>query len=145
MAHSAKDVHIDATVLGTKEQLSATQREHAEAVRLLYVGATRARDYLVLAPRHSDKRGLQTGWPDRLVGTDGLPLLDFLRAESDNLLVADNHEIPVKFSLLTADHIAGGNATDHRAVLSNTGDGGTAGTSDISSRAERGGPGDRPG
>ena len=41
-----KDVHIDATVFGTEEHLSATQREHAEAVRLLYVGATRARDYL---------------------------------------------------------------------------------------------------
>ena len=101
-----KDVHIDATVFGTEEHLSATQREHAEAVRLLYVGATRARDYLVLAPRHSDKRGLQTGWPDHLVATDGRPLLNFLRAESDNLLVVDNHEIPVAFSLLTADDVS---------------------------------------
>ena len=97
-----KDVQIDATVLGTKEQLSAAQREHAEAVRLLYVGTTRARDYLVFASRHADKHGLQTGWPARLVGTDGQPLLDFSRAESDNLLVADNHEIQVAFSLLTA-------------------------------------------
>ena len=100
-----KDVHIDATVLGTKEQLSATQREHTEAVRLLYVGATRARDYLVFAPRHNGKRGLQTGWPDRVVGTDVQPLLEFIRAESDSVLVADGDEVPVAFSLLTADDI----------------------------------------
>lgn len=100
-----RDVHIDATVLRTEEQFSAAQREHAEAVRLLYVGATRARDYLILAPRHFDKRGLQTGWLDRLVGADAHSLLDFSRVESKSLLVADKHEIPVTFSLLTADDV----------------------------------------
>ena len=97
-----KDVHIDASVLETEEHREADRREHAESVRLLYVGMTRARDYLVLASRVSKKGQLQVSWLERLVDEDGNAVLDFSQLESDAVVVAAGKEIPVRFSQATA-------------------------------------------
>jgi ATP-dependent exoDNAse (exonuclease V) beta subunit len=53
-----KDVHLDTAAANSDAGKDAERAERAERVRLLYVGATRARDYLVLAlPETKD------GWP----------------------------------------------------------------------------------
>lgn len=92
-----KDVHIDASVLQSEEHRAAARREHAEAVRLLYVGATRARDYLVLAPRDSARNGLQLSWLDLLVDRDGDAVLDVSRLASDDVLIAAGERVPASF------------------------------------------------
>lgn len=65
-----KDVHLDGTANDSAEMRAARRRAHAEAVRLLYVGVTRARDYAILAVRPK-----KTGWLDALLGDDGRPAL----------------------------------------------------------------------
>ena len=91
-----KNVHLDTSVLETAEHLQAAQREHAESVRLLYVGMTRARDYLVLAARDSAKGGLQLSWLDLLTGADGCAVVDSSRLDSDAFLVVSGEELPVR-------------------------------------------------
>lgn len=62
-----KDVVLDATAQNAPEGQEAARIEREERARVLYVGATRARDYLVLA------LPVKTGWawPDELKGADG--------------------------------------------------------------------------
>ncbi len=62
-----KDVVLDATAQNAPEGQEAVRIELEERARVLYVGATRARDYLVLA------LPVKTGWawPDELKGADG--------------------------------------------------------------------------
>ncbi|MFU8889896.1 MAG: UvrD-helicase domain-containing protein, partial [Trueperaceae bacterium] len=62
----AKDVHLDETAAASPEGLAAQAAARREALRLLYVGATRARDYLVLV---DGGRGL--AWLDELHDADG--------------------------------------------------------------------------
>ena len=93
-----KGVHIDASVQRTAECQAAAGREYAEAVRLLYVGMTRARDYLVLAPRDSAKHGLQLQWLDRLVGLDGNAVPDAQRLESEAVLMVAGEPVRAPFS-----------------------------------------------
>ncbi|CBS87253.1 UvrD-helicase domain-containing protein [Azospirillum lipoferum] len=57
------------------EMAVARRRAHAEAVRLMYVGMTRARDRLILAARPAKAGGLETDWLDALVDARGLPVL----------------------------------------------------------------------
>ena len=106
-------VHIDSSVLETAEHREVERREHSEAVRLLYVGVTRARDYLVLAARHNAKAGLQVAWVDRLVGDDGMPVVDVERVALEGCLRADGTAIPVRSVDATAgDPSAGDEAGD---------------------------------
>jgi ATP-dependent helicase/nuclease subunit A len=49
-ASLSRDVHLDSAAAESPLGLVATKRMRDEEARLLYVGATRARDYLVLAP-----------------------------------------------------------------------------------------------
>ena len=96
-----KDVHIDASVLETEEHRAAARREYAEAVRLLYVGMTRARDYLVLAPRERGGR-LQLQWLDLLVNGSGNAVLDASRLETRDVLVAGGESVPARFTRVSA-------------------------------------------
>jgi len=69
---TSKDVHLDTSAPATAEGRAAGEAARAEAARLLYVAMTRARDYMVLAPRLlSSKSGLTicTEWLDLLPGT----------------------------------------------------------------------------
>lgn len=47
-------VFLDEAVIGSPELQDVQVRERAEQQRLLYVGMTRARDYLIFSPRHKD-------------------------------------------------------------------------------------------
>jgi ATP-dependent exoDNAse (exonuclease V) beta subunit len=60
-----KNVHLDATADGCAEMIKIRARDNAESTRLLYVGSTRARDYLVLGCTKG------TDWLDSLTDTRG--------------------------------------------------------------------------
>jgi ATP-dependent helicase/nuclease subunit A len=66
-----KDVHLDVTASASPQAQARTEAELAELVRLLYVGITRARDYLVFATRPS----ASSAWIDILTQADGMPVL----------------------------------------------------------------------
>lgn len=68
-----KDVGIDEAVAASKEKAQTSFNEQKELTRLLYVGMTRARDYLVLSVR--DKGKDTTAWLDGLVDKNGAALL----------------------------------------------------------------------
>ena len=74
LGKQAKDVSFDATAANSDEGKEAARAERAERARLLYVGATRARDYLVLAVKKvvtkKDER-IETAWLDELVADGG--------------------------------------------------------------------------
>ena len=89
-------VHLDASVLATAEHREVERRQHAEAVRLLYVGVTRARDYLVLAARPAAKGGLQVSWVDRLVDHDGKPVVDVSQMAQEGTLMTAGTAVPVR-------------------------------------------------
>jgi ATP-dependent exoDNAse (exonuclease V) beta subunit len=55
--------------------MAAAERARSETIRLLYVAMTRARDYLILAPRLGKQGVFSVGWLDRLVGAAGTPVL----------------------------------------------------------------------
>jgi ATP-dependent exoDNAse (exonuclease V) beta subunit len=64
-----KDVALDATAANSEEGKKAARAERAERARLLYVGATRARDYLVLALPKSKTNNW--AWLDELRSDSG--------------------------------------------------------------------------
>jgi len=69
-----KDVHFDMVAANTDEGKEAARAERAERARLLYVGATRARDYLVLAVKKvvtKKEQRLETEWLDELLADGG--------------------------------------------------------------------------
>jgi len=69
-APQKKDVVLDAIATNSDEGKEAARAERVERARLLYVGATRARDYLVLALPKS-KSGW--AWVDELTSDGGGP------------------------------------------------------------------------
>ncbi len=74
----AKDVHLDTSILATPIGSMAVTQSSAEEARLLYVAATRARDYLIFAPRlKTTNTGstLEAAWPDGLRDAAGCPAL----------------------------------------------------------------------
>jgi ATP-dependent helicase/nuclease subunit A len=89
----AKDVHLDETAAASPEGLAAQAAARREALRLLYVGATRARDYLVLV---DGGRGL--AWLDELHDADGHP---HVRLEDDRVEVGDRRSPPAGSSSTT--------------------------------------------
>jgi ATP-dependent helicase/nuclease subunit A len=76
--------------------LAAASRASSETVRLLYVAMTRARDYLVLAPRLDTKGNYKVGWLDRLVGPDGTGIVTLPASGESTIRVGSSvHEIRV--------------------------------------------------
>ena len=65
----------------------ATENQRAERVRLLYVGATRARDYLVLATPAS---ATSLPWLDELRCVDGAPAVAMVKAGAATMSVGGN-------------------------------------------------------
>ncbi|WP_448208295.1 UvrD-helicase domain-containing protein [Azospirillum sp. sgz302134] len=88
------------------EMAAARVRAHAEAVRLMYVGMTRARDRLILAARAKKAGGLETDWLDALVDGQGQPVLMLptaLLAESGAVtILAAGHSHPATAMTLAA-------------------------------------------
>jgi ATP-dependent exoDNAse (exonuclease V) beta subunit len=62
-----KDVGLDERTDNSSEKKQLKQRERNESVRLLYVGMTRARDYLIFA---TNEKG-DAGWLDSLIDNTG--------------------------------------------------------------------------
>ena len=92
---AASKVDLKDASSGSQAGLAAADRARAETVRLLYVAMTRARDYLVLAPRAGKGGTFSAGWVDRLVGADGFPVLK-LPAENGAELLAGKGSYPVR-------------------------------------------------
>lgn len=86
-----KDVGLDAVAAATEEARRVAARDHAESTRLLYVGMTRARDYLILAARK------KTTWLDTLGNPQARPIMALPEAEGgQEVAVADGrHRITV--------------------------------------------------
>ncbi len=102
-----KDVHLDATVAATPEMAEVSRREHAENIRLLYVGTTRARDYLVLAPRITAKGVLTVGWLDALTDPAGERVINVSHALDEGVLRIGDEEFPVNALIASApDEVA---------------------------------------
>lgn len=87
-----KGVYLDATADACLEMAQARARDEAENVRLLYVGATRARDYLMFVCR--TKKG-GTAWLDALVDAAGQPVLVLPDREGKQRMAVAGHEHPV--------------------------------------------------
>jgi ATP-dependent exoDNAse (exonuclease V) beta subunit len=62
----SKDVGLDAKAAASDTGCDAAEAARREAVRLLYVAMTRARDWMVLAPRRSPAGVLEAAWLDAL-------------------------------------------------------------------------------
>lgn len=77
-----KDTGLDEAAADAPEGRAAAQHELLERTRLLYVGATRAKDHLVFAV---NGKKTQT-WLEELRGVDGTPLVHFV---GDELQVGD--------------------------------------------------------
>lgn len=69
-----KDVTLDVLATNSDEGREITRQEREERARLLYVGATRARDYLILAFQEPEKP--QT-WLDELIDEQCKPVMSF--------------------------------------------------------------------
>lgn len=90
----AKNVGLDGTASGCDEMIAAKSRTDSENLRLLYVGATRARDYLILACRQFRRN---TGWLDLLKDKSGNSILALpAEAGSNTISIGGNkHRIEV--------------------------------------------------
>ena len=79
----AKGTGLHEAAAASREGLREAEEERLERVRLLYVGATRARDHLVFALAESDER---RHWLNELRDGDGAP---FVRFGDDALVIGD--------------------------------------------------------
>ena len=74
----SKEVSLDTAAANSIEGQEAARSERAERARLLYVGATRARDYLVLTAKKvvtKKAERIESEWLDELVADTGGPVL----------------------------------------------------------------------
>jgi len=78
-ANHSKNVSLDETVQNTPEFAAALRRAENEQVRLLYVGMTRARDYLFFAARKGNHK-----WLDQLTDKKNLKTFDLPQDEASN-------------------------------------------------------------
>jgi len=76
-----KRCSFDDSIHSSPEGVSALDNEERERLRLMYVGMTRARDYLILAAGEK-KDKLNVGWLDSLLGPDGNSILSFSESET---------------------------------------------------------------
>jgi ATP-dependent exoDNAse (exonuclease V) beta subunit len=103
-----KNVVIDATALSSKEGQEAVRIERQERARVLYVGATRARDYLVLALPPT-KKGW--AWLDELRSDATSPAIA-VPNEGDSKVIVNGVEHNVRVATLApADPNALGNVS----------------------------------
>jgi ATP-dependent helicase/nuclease subunit A len=87
-----RNVHLDTVLLSSPEFKFAASRVKAENARLFYVGTTRARDLLVLAP-YTGRRGSGNGleWLTELRDKDDRPVVRMPDGDGD-------HKIQIKDS-----------------------------------------------
>ena len=83
-----KNVHLDRTAAASPEAIARTEAELAELVRLLYVGVTRARDYLVFASRSC----IAPDWLEILADADGTPILTLPTTEGQGTVRVEGEQ-----------------------------------------------------
>lgn len=88
-----KDVNLDLSAANAPEGKKAASSEQHERARLLYVGATRARDYLVLALPETTNG---YAWLDELVSESGAPVISLPSDGSERIIVNGRYH-PVAF------------------------------------------------
>ena len=108
LGKQSKDVFFDVAADNTEEGREAARAERAERARLLYVGATRARDYLVLAVKKvvtKKEERLETDWLDELIGVGSDPAISIPSGTASTLHVSGvAHPVRVaEFRALDAD------------------------------------------
>ncbi|MBX9685303.1 MAG: UvrD-helicase domain-containing protein [Candidatus Obscuribacterales bacterium] len=94
----SKGVFLDEAVGSSTELTEARKRALQENIRVLYVGATRARDYLVFAPRLS--RG-NLGWLDLLKSCHGEPVVSLPSECGIHQVLIDSDSHVVEVDLLS--------------------------------------------
>ena len=87
-----KDTVLDVSAANAPEGKSAAERERSERIRLLYVGATRARDYLVLT---APAAATALPWLDELRTADGAPAVTLPAAGAATMSVG-GRDYPVR-------------------------------------------------
>lgn len=95
-----KDVVLDGRAAAMPEGREAERREREEWIRVLYVGATRARDHLVLALPPS--RTGEWAWLDDLKGRDGRSAVTVPAADATTITV-DGVDHPVRVVVVEPD------------------------------------------
>ena len=83
-----KNVHLDLTAAASPEATARTEAELAELVRLLYVGVTRARDYLVFSSRSST----ESAWLEILADAGGTPILTLPTTEGQGTVRVEGEQ-----------------------------------------------------
>jgi ATP-dependent exoDNAse (exonuclease V) beta subunit len=110
LGKQAKNVSFDTTAANSREGAEAARAERAERARLLYVGATRARDYLVLAARKAvtkKEQRIETEWLDELVADAGGQVMAVPTAEVSSVRVNNvDHPVRVAEFQASADGVA---------------------------------------
>ncbi|MBY0546116.1 MAG: UvrD-helicase domain-containing protein [Candidatus Obscuribacterales bacterium] len=94
-SHST-NVHLDATAASSSEMARANKRRTAELIRLLYVGMTRARDYLYFAARAQRS---DTGWLDMLKDSENKQLLSIQKEQGTQTLLVNGKEHKFEVSI----------------------------------------------
>lgn len=92
-----KKCSFDEQIESSPEQINALDNEQRERLRLLYVGMTRARDYLVLSAKEK-KNVLHLGWLDAALNADNPQTLAFEENNGKSLCrIADSeHRIEMR-------------------------------------------------
>jgi ATP-dependent helicase/nuclease subunit A len=110
-----KDVYLDTSASDGAVGQAAQYSLRQEKARLLYVALTRARDYLVLAPRVNvsakGERTLKTGWLDLFPGALELPTSDGGR------ILAGGTPVPASLEDVDASEEAGGQTVEMAPLL----------------------------
>jgi len=89
------DFGFDNAVNNSHEFANALNKERKERLRLMYVGMTRARDYLVFSAR----KGKKNEWLDELVDINDKQILEFPDKEQKTVSI-NAHDIPVQVDFL---------------------------------------------
>lgn len=95
----SKDVVIDALAEGSPEGIRALERERSERRRLLYVGMTRARDYLVMAAKEGAGA---TRWLDSLFDHGPGSCQTLPRTAGQQSITLGDQAFPVRVKVLRA-------------------------------------------
>jgi ATP-dependent exoDNAse (exonuclease V) beta subunit len=93
----SKDVFLDAKASASPEGGHARKRDHSEMRRLLYVGMTRARDYLIMAPKNGAGA---TGWLDSLFDHESGSSLQLPKEPGEQSIELGDDAHPVSVQVL---------------------------------------------
>ncbi len=94
--------HLERQLAETLLQKQIRTAQHDESIRLLYVGATRPKDHLIMTVRNRTDQGLEKpndSWLRRLTDRDGHPLIQWPAARGDTQLPVGTVSVSVDISV----------------------------------------------